>query len=151
MGSKTTFEWKETWETSQPPGIPEKFPWDASWIMGASYPASAPITLITPDQAYSIAIQAVYWSWTRAPRRWECIGDAGKLLVWLQGATRLEGYVDWRISWPEAFENAYRFNRPESVQVLPWRELLRRHFDQDAYIADYDMFIDDTYRRKRCS
>ncbi len=149
MGQKITFEWKETWATREAPTLPEKYPWEVHFIMGVSYPMEPPTKLLMPVEAYQAAIQAVYWHKPKAYREWLMLGDAGRFLSWLQEQTRCEGYLDWKISWPETFANAYRFARPENVQVLPWRELLRGHFDQKAYIADYDMFIDETYRRDR--
>jgi hypothetical protein len=145
--SMTLFEWKETWKTDGPPAPNPHYPSGVDLIMGASYKCPAPDYLINAEQAYVLSTHSIYWNWKNS--KWEKIGGAHDLLLWLQVATRLDGYEDWNISWPEPFPNHYEFHNPTHVQLLPWRELLRCHFDQRAYIADIDMLINDTYKRAR--
>lgn len=126
---------------------PRNYPRDTDLIIGEVFPMVFPRELINPDIAYQMALLATYWYWES--NVWNYIGYAESFLRFLVERTRKEGYVDWIISWPEPFPNHYTFNRPEIVQVRPLNELLRRHFDQDAYVADRDVIIETTFRRRR--
>ncbi len=138
-------ELKETFN-GRMPGAPRNYPLDSNLLIGISYQGDSPKTLIMPDIAYGIAIEATYHRWFN---EWIHLGNAEELLKCIVQVSAKDGYKDWAYSWPEPFPNHYTFNCPESYQINPVRELLRRHFDQKSYMSDRDIIIETTYRRER--
>ena len=128
-----------------PPSRPSKYPWDSAGVIGICYAGKMSGGLPTVDVAYEMAIYARYYEWRE--NDWHELGGPDAFLGWLVERTSSATHEDWGISWPDEYENAYQFGNPEQYQVEPYRELMRRHFDQAAYVADRDFMIEKTYRR----
>lgn len=99
-----------------------------------------------PDEVYKFAVEAKYYIYNKPT--WMELGDNGSPLDFLIFLSKLREGDNFEYSWPQPFENYWKFNRHDIYQVLPWRELLRRHFDQRAWIADRDLIIHKTYLRR---
>jgi hypothetical protein len=131
-----TFEFKETegelsWFVRAPGGT--------DFIVGVWYPVARPAVLLTPDAAYDLAKTGRY-SYNpnpNEPDEWRQIGDWMDFIRWMGEK------LDRPISLPEPFPDELRphFKDWERTQVLPWRELIRRHFDPASYVTDVDMQI----------
>jgi hypothetical protein len=143
---KTTFEVKEHWGGGNL-GIPENYPWDVDLIVGIVYPVDAPTVLLTQDAAYDLSKTGEYCVYDRRTQKWTVIGGPGDFVRWLAEVTDKPGRRKCLSSWPETFPNHRKFGKPEAYQIHPYRELIRRHFDQKVQISDYDFYIDDAFNR----
>ncbi len=128
------------------PYSPPKYPRCCGLVIGITYQEDSPKEFITTEKAYQMALDATYHRWLE--NVWHFLGNAEELLKCIVQVTIKEGFENWEYSWPKVYENHYTFNRSDSYQVNPVRELLRRHFNQEAYVGDIDIIIDTTYRRR---
>lgn len=129
------FEMKQS-VGSGPPSAPLHYPADVLGVFGASYPAK-PTPEMSADAVYKLALSARYFRWQPRRRRWRDVGGPGGWIRLLARAYHHE------YRWPEPYPNPRTFARPDIYQVLPERELLRRHYDQKAYLFDYDLCLFD--------
>lgn len=139
-----TYEIKETYGIikPKPPGIPRVFPWDTHYIFGVCYLDELPLSRLKSDEAYQKALNATYYGYNRKRKLWNEGKDAEAFIHWIAAIDNFD------VSWPEPYPNCRTFGREDIYDVLPYRELLRRHLDQKAYVADRDMMILPGYRTR---
>lgn len=135
------YEFKETTcycGDFHPPTFTPNYPHETDYIFGICYWEPFPDRLINDEEAYQRAINAKYYLWIN--RHWNLIGKNGDPLDFLKFiVSKLNS--KFRISWPNPFENHPKFHRSDCYQIYPWRELIRRHFEPRAYVADRDLII----------
>ena len=125
-----------------------KYPNQVDLVIGVVYSHEEPHGLIDPDKAYEIACSGTYWVWNgpRGAGQWVEIGGPEAVLRYLASKLHEDGR-EFEVYWPDANPKPDEFHRHDIIQVTPWRELLRRHFDRHAYISDVDSVIHKDYRR----
>jgi len=134
----TNYEVKESHGFAEsPPGIPRTFPWDTEHIIGITYPEAFPKKRLDAASAYARAMSGAYYLWIRQNKRWDSIGGGGEFVEWVAEGNECE------YSWPEQYKNPREFYMGDVYDVLPWREIIRKHIDQKLYVSDRDMV---TYR-----
>jgi hypothetical protein len=137
-----TYEIKETYEINKPkpPEIPRTYPWDTDYVFGVCYLGGLPLSRLKRDEAYQRALDATYYMLDKRAKKWVEIGDAEAFVNWIASADSFD------LSWPDEYPNCRKFARDDIYDVYPYRELVRRHIDQYAYVTDRDMMILPGYR-----
>jgi hypothetical protein len=127
-----------------------KFTGETDYYVGICYKDGMPKSNMTTDEVYQLAVDAKYYLWDQGGKSFHEIGEKGGPKDFLEFLSRLYTIRtrQFDFSWPDPFDNYFRFNRTDLYQVHPWRELIRRHFDQGAIVLDRDLMI-HKYRKSR--
>lgn len=153
---------------SEAPNLPTSAPAETDFILGISLPSiywarflvtipdyieefkdmrieTTLFKIGMPDIQYRIALESFYWvaNWppTEVDWHWNYLGGPEQMIKWIEDTTGN------KTSFPDPVLNPYGFYRPDLFQVLPIRELIRRHVTRFCSIRDRDMMISINNRR----
>lgn len=134
------FEVKETWgvainDEMLCPNYPKDIKEYIDFYIGISYPRDYQEYMISPDRAYDRAKEAHYWIPDIENGRWESLGKWQDFIRYFSILTKLEH------SLPMPYRESLSFNMWHKFQILPCRELIRRHIIGNASIQDIDIFV----------